>query len=139
MTSGNSTIDRLRDLYHRWLASDGSCVDPWLDLVSDDFCLNSTLGGLRHIEFSRTAHGKADFVAYFQGLIGDWVLVDLAIKEIFAAHDRVVVVMRQAYRNRRTDKIADGPIVHVWRFRGEEAIELQAFADAAKWIAAAEP
>lgn len=128
---------RLRDLYHEWSSSCGSSVDAWLDIISDDFQLNSTLGGSRHIEFSRDAHGKADFVAYFQGLIGDWELVDFVIKEMFAADDRLVVVSQQAYRNRRTDKIADGPIVHVWRFRGDEAIELQAFADAAKWIAAA--
>ena len=138
MTIGTSTFDRLRDVDRTWSASDGSCVDVWLDLVSDDFCLNSTLGGLHHIEFSRTAHSKADFVAYFQGLISDWELIDLAIKEMFAADGRIVVVMRQAYRNRRTDKIADGSIVHVWRFRGDEAIELQAFAETAKWIAAAE-
>lgn len=138
MTIGTSTFDRLRDLYRIWSASDGSCIDVWLDLISDDFHLNSTLGGSRHIEFSRDVRGKADFIAYFQGLIGDWELIDFSINEMFAADDRIVVVMRQAYRNRRTDKVADGPIVHVWRFRGEQAIELQAFADTAKWIAAAD-
>lgn len=138
MTIGFSKFDQLRNLYRMWSNSDGSCVDAWLGMVSDDFQLNSTLGGSRHIEFSRVAHGKADLVAYFQGLIGDWELIDFSINEMFAANDRIVVVSRQAYRNRRTDKIADGPIVHVWRFRGSEAIELQAFADTAKWIAAAD-
>ncbi|MGI9487010.1 MAG: nuclear transport factor 2 family protein [Geminicoccaceae bacterium] len=137
MTIGASTYDQLRDLYSIWAGSGGSCADVWLDLVSDDFQLNSTLGGSRHIEFSRQAHGKADLVAYFHGLIGDWDLTEFSINEIFAADDRIVVVMRQAYRNRRTDKVADGPIVHVWRFRGRQAIELQAFADTAKWVAAA--
>lgn len=137
MTIGISMFDRLRDLYSIWAGSGGSCVDVWLDLISDDFHLNSTLGGSRNIEFSRQAHGKADFIAYFGGLIGDWELTHFGINEMYAADDRIVVVSRQAYRNRRTDKVADGPIVHVWRFRGDEAIELQAFADTAKWIAAA--
>jgi ketosteroid isomerase-like protein len=137
MMIGTSTFDRLRGLYSIWAGSGGSSVDAWVDLVSDDFQLNSTLGGSRHIEFSRQAHSKADLVDYFQGLIGDWDLIEFSINEMFAADDRIVVVSRQAYRNRRTDKVADGPIVHVWRFRGEEAIELQAFADTARWIAAA--
>lgn len=137
MAIDTSMYDRLRDLYSRWVGSGGTSVDVWLDMVSDDFQLISTLGGSRHIEFSRKANGKADLVAYFQGLIGDWELTEFSINEIFAADDRIVVVSRQAYRNRRTDKIADGPIVHIWRFRDDEAIELQAFADTAKWIAAA--
>lgn len=138
MTIGTSTLDRLQDLYRMWAASGGSRVDVWLDLIDDEFQLHSTLGGSRHIKFSRDACGRDEFIAYFHGLIGDWELIEFSINEMFVADDRIVVVTRQGNRNRRTDKIADGPVIHIWRFRDDKAIELQSFADTAKWIAAAE-
>lgn len=138
VTIGAARIDQLKDVYRIWKQSGGSHIDPWLEVARDDFRLISILDGARPVAYSKEVRGKAELIEFFQGLVGDWELMDFNINEMFGCDNRVVVLSRQAYQNRRTGKIADGSIAHIWRFRGSKAIELQVFLDTAKWLAAAQ-
>src|SRR5262245_60585938 len=132
-------IDKLRSAYRRWHDTRGQSADDWLEFMADDVRVRSLADGAAGMEFSAPRTGKAALAGYFSSLHAGWEMLYYAADEFVADGDRVVVFGRCAFRNRRTGKTAETPVIHRWRFRDGLAVEFSEFYDTARAFAAATP
>jgi ketosteroid isomerase-like protein len=127
---------RLLGAYDLWRESCGECVDQWLDLITEDFAFGSLAEG-KGVEFAKSGQDATDFAAHLRGLIGDWEMRFFSVDTLVSERNRVAVLCRSTWQNRRTGRLVAGPLAQIWRFCGERAVGLVAFTDTAQWLAAA--
>lgn len=139
MTNFEQTLKRVRLAYSHWDESAGENMQALLALMADDIEVITLPDGTDPLAFTKACHGKTEMTDYCQGLIGDWELLQAEIEDIIAERDMVVVLLKTAWRNRRTEKSLDGPVAHVWRFKDGFATQLRLFFDSARWAKAAKP
>lgn len=131
------TLAAIKHAYQIWNDSRGEDVRAMMDLMADGIQLTTLADGTSPLEFSKPCHNKADFIRYFEGLLGDWDLLRARIEEIVCERDCLVVLLDTSWRNRRTEKHFEGPAAHAWRFRDGKATHLRLFFDTARWCEAA--
>lgn len=139
MAISNETLTALKNAYRRWQQSGGEDLSLVVDLMADDIEVATLPNGTELLEFSKPCRNKDEVLRYFEGLLGDWDLLWVDIEDVVSERSCVVVLLKNAWRNRRTDKRFESHAVHVWRFEGDRANHLRLFFDSAKWSAAATP
>jgi ketosteroid isomerase-like protein len=139
MSSEDEHVALLREAYRHWAESKATSIDRWLDFADDEIHLWSLAEGAPGLEFTTAKNGKQEVRAYLEGVPVDWEMISLEVTDYIAQADRVVAIIRSAWRNRRTGKVVDMPKVDVWRFRGGRAVEFHEYFDTARCIAATQP
>lgn len=114
--------DELRQRYEAFARGD---LESALDLWADDFVWqggNSTElpGGGEH-------RGKDQAVQVLQQAVGAWDQFDLVADEFFEDGDTVVVLGHTDVK--KGDNSAQLPVVHIWRFDGDQIKRLQILTD----------
>ena len=109
---------RSDDLKRRYEAFANGDLDTALEQWSDDFVWqgsNSTElpGGGEH-------HGRDDALKTVQEAVGAWDQFDLVADEFFEDGDTVVVLGHTEVK--KGDQSAQLPVVHIWRFRGDDEV-----------------
>lgn len=116
---------RTDDLKQRYEAFAQGDLDTALEQWSDDFVLqgaNSTElpGGGEH-------RGRDEAIQSVQGAVGAWDEFNLVADEFFEDGDTVVVL---AHTDVKTgSESAQLPVVHIWRYEGEQIKRLQVLTD----------
>jgi ketosteroid isomerase-like protein len=131
-------LEALKEAYRIWSMSKGENFTPWLALMADDFESGSFLNGGPGLAFSRERRGKADMIGYFEDLQRDWRMICHVADEFLVDRDRVVVLIRTTWQNRRSGKIIDSPTAHLWQFKDGKALRKFDFGDSLAWTRAAE-
>jgi ketosteroid isomerase-like protein len=139
MTVTAEILAALEEAYRIWHESKGERYDQWLPLLADDCRFGSLDDGAPGLEFTKACRSKDEMIAYYVGLVGDWDMVYYLADEFIAERDRVVVLCRSSWRNRRTGKLIESCTADVWRFERGKAVEIFEFTDTAKWAAAVRP
>ena len=132
MNNANS----LRGAYKAWADTRGESSSAWLALVADDFHLRSLADGAPGMEFSAERNGREELLGYFEGLKSSWEMLHFSADEFIEEGDRIVVVGTCGWKNKSTRKTVHSTYAHIWRFRGDKAVEFFEFYDTAKAIAA---
>lgn len=137
MAISDETMTALTKAYRHWGESSGEDLTLLIDLMADDIEFATLSEGASPLEFSKPCHSKSEVLIYLQGLLGDWDLLSTEIEDIISERDLIVVLLKNAWRNRRTDKYLEGHAAHAWRFKGRRASHIRMYFDTAKWIVAA--
>jgi ketosteroid isomerase-like protein len=114
--------DALRERYARFSQGD---LERALDLWSDDFVWEgSKAAGLPG---SGRHEGKQAAIEVLQQVVGAWDKFELSADELIEQGDTVVVLGHtDLVKGERSARL---PVVHVWRYRGDEICRLQILTD----------
>jgi ketosteroid isomerase-like protein len=115
-------VDAIRERYQRFSQGD---LENALDLWSDDFVWEG--GNAEGLPGSGTHEGKEAAIGVLQQVVGAWDTFELTPDEFFEEGDTVVVLGHTDVA--KDDRSGSLPVVHVWRYRGDEIIRLQVLTD----------
>ena len=135
MTTETENVAVLKSAYSRWSQSKGADPGGWLDVIGDDFRLRSLPDGVEPLAFTSERRGRDEFMGYIEGLSADWEMIFYHMDDFIARGDRVVVLGRISYRNRRTGKAFETPKIDVWRMEAGKAKDYLESFDTAKVLA----
>ena len=115
-------LDQMRERYDKFNQGD---IEGATDLWADDFVWqgsNSTdlPGGGEH-------RGKEDALQTMQQAVGAWDEFKLSADEFLEEGDTVVVLAHTDVK--KGDSSASVPVVHIWRWQGDEIKRLQILTD----------
>jgi uncharacterized protein len=137
--ASQDNVAKLQHAYRLWNDTRGGSSQHWLEMMADDVEMRSVAGDGEEMDFTRGRRGKAGAEQYFARLADDWEMIHFTPEEFIAQGDRVVVVSRVAFRNRRTGKAVESPKADLFRFRDGKIVEFLEFFDTALAIAASRP
>jgi uncharacterized protein len=107
--------DALRDRYERFGRGD---LEGALDLWTDDFVWEGS--NSPDLPGSGTHEGKQAAIQVLQQAVGAWDRFELTADEFIEQGDTVVVLGHtDLAKGDRSDRL---PVVHIWRFRGDDEI-----------------
>jgi uncharacterized protein len=107
--------DALRERYERFGRGD---IEGALDLWSDDFVWEGS--NSPDLPGSGTHEGKQAAMQVLQQAVGAWDRFELTPDEFIEQGDTVVVLGHtDLAKGDRSDRL---PVVHIWRFRGDDEI-----------------
>jgi ketosteroid isomerase-like protein len=107
--------DALRERYERFGRGD---LAGALDLWSDDFVWEGTSAS--ELPGSGRHEGKQTAIEVLQQAVGAWDKFELSADEFIEQGDTVVVLGHSDLaKGERSQRL---PVVHIWRFRGDEEI-----------------
>jgi ketosteroid isomerase-like protein len=115
-------VDAIRERYQRFSEGD---LEKALDLWSDDFVWEGP--NAEGLPGSGTHEGKEAAVGVLQQIVGSWDRFELVADEFVDGGDTVVVLAHTDLA--KDDRSGSVPVVHVWRYRGDEIIRLQLLTD----------
>lgn len=107
--------DLLRERYRQFSEGD---LEGALSNWSDDFTWEG--GSSEDMPGGGTHQGKEQAIAVLQQAVGAWDEFKLTADEFFESGDSVVVLGHNDVR--KGDKSATIPVVHIWRFSGDEEV-----------------
>ena len=115
-------IDAMRERYDKFNRGDlAGATDNWADdLVWQGSNSTELPGGGEHT-------GKDKALELVQQAVGAWDEFKLSADEFYEEGDSVVVLGHQDVK--KGDKSAQVPVVHIWRFEGEEIKRFQILTD----------
>ena len=114
--------DALRGRYERFSQGD---LERALDLWSDDFVWEGSSDS--ELPGSGRHEGKQAAIEVLQQVVGSWDKFELSADEFIEQGDTVVVLGHTDVG--KGERSARLPVVHVWRYRGEEICRLQILTD----------
>lgn len=114
--------DALRQRYERFSQGD---LERALDLWSDDFVWEGSSDS--ELPGSGRHEGKQAAIEVLQQVVGAWDNFELSADEFIEQGDTVVVLGHTDVG--KGERSARLPVVHVWRYRGEEICRLQILTD----------
>jgi uncharacterized protein len=129
----------LKDAYRQWHETKGKSVQVWLDLMTDDVKIRSLAAGRPGVSFTTAANSKEQFKRYFEGLLGDWEMINYKTETFIAEGDRVAMLGSTAWRNCKTGRSVDTPKADFFTFRDGKIVDFRELYDTAALIAAAQP
>jgi ketosteroid isomerase-like protein len=107
--------DALRERYERFGRGD---LEGALDLWTDDFVWEGS--NSPDLPGSGTHQGRQAAIEVLQQAVGAWDRFELTPDEFFEQGDTVVVLGHtDLAKGDRSDRL---PVVHIWRFRGDNEI-----------------
>ena len=116
-------IDLLRERYQQFSQGD---VESALSNWTDDFTWDG--GNSEDLPGGGVHEGKDEAVQVLQQAVGAWDEFKLSADEFFEDGDTVVVLGHTEVK--KGDQSAETPVVHIWRFRGDEEVcRLQTLTD----------
>ena len=110
-----SKTDLLRERYQQFSQGD---VESALSNWSDDFVWEG--GNSEDMPGGGTHEGKDAAVQVLQQAVGAWDEFNLVVDEFFEDGDTVVALGHTEVK--KGDQSAKLPVVHVWRFRGDDEV-----------------
>jgi len=114
--------DALRDRYERFSQGD---LEGALDLWSDDFVWEGS--NASDLPGSGRHEGKQAAIEVLQQAVGAWDKFELSADEFIEQGETVVMLGHtDLAKGERSERL---PVVHIWRFRGEEVSRLQLLTD----------
>jgi uncharacterized protein len=114
--------DALRERYERFSQGD---LERALDLWSDDFVWEGS--NASELPGSGRHEGKQAAIGVLQQAVGAWDKFELSADEFIEQGDTVVVLGHtDLAKGERSEQL---PVVHIWRFRGDEVCRLQILTD----------
>jgi len=132
-------VAKLKEAYRQWHETKGGSVKVWLDMVADDVKVRSLAAGAPAAPFTSEMDSKEQFKRYFDGLLGDWEMINYKTGQFIAEGDRVAMLGSTAWRNRKTGREVDTPKADFWTFRDGKVVEFHEFYDTAALVAATQP
>ena len=114
--------DALRERYERFSQGD---LERALDLWSDDFVWEGS--NASDLPGSGRHEGKQAAIEVLQQVVGAWDKFELSADEFIEQSDTVVVLGHTDVA--KGERSARLPVVHIWRYRGEEICRLQVLTD----------
>jgi len=132
-------VAKLKEAYRQWHETKGGSVKVWLDMVADDVKVRSLAAGAPAAPFTSEMDSKEQFKRYFDGLLGDWEMINYKTGPFIAEGDRVAMLGSTAWRNRKTGREVDTPKADFWTFRDGKVVEFHEFYDTAALVAATQP
>jgi ketosteroid isomerase-like protein len=114
--------DAIRERYQRFSQGD---LENAVDLLSDDFVWEGP--NAEGLPGSGLHEGKDASIGVLQQVVGAWDTFELTADELFEDGETVVVLGHTDVA--KDDRSGSLPVVHVWRFRGDEVIRLQLLTD----------
>jgi uncharacterized protein len=130
-------VQKLKEAYGFWNENLGSSNQKWMDLMDDNISFRSLAGGAPGMEFTLDCSGKKDLERYFGGLAAEWEMLHYTPEEFIAQGDRVVVLSRCGWRNRKSGKTVETPKADFFRFKNGKIVDFFEFYDTHRCIAAA--
>ena len=115
-------VDQMRQRYEEFSQGDiESALQDWADDVVWEGSNSTELpGGGEH-------RGKEEAVKVLQEVVGTWDEFSLTADEFFEDGDTVVVLGHTDVK--KGDKSAQVPVVHIWRWEGDQIKRLQVLTD----------
>jgi uncharacterized protein len=113
--------DALRERYERFSAGD---LERALDLWTDDFVWD---GAGSDLPGSGRYEGKQAAIEVLQQAVGAWDKFELSADEFIEQGDTVVVLGHTDVE--KGGRLASTPVVHIWRYRGDQICRLQILTD----------
>ena len=115
-------IDEMRQRYEEFAQGDiESALQNWAaDVVWQGSDSTELPGGGEH-------QGKEEAIKVLQEAVGAWDEFTLTPDEFFESGDTVVVLAHTDVK--KGDKSAQVPVVHIWRWEGDEIKRLQVLTD----------
>ena len=107
--------DVLKERYQRFNQGD---IEGALDLWTDDFVWEGSSSS--ELPGSGRHEGKAEAIEVLQEAVGAWDSFALTPDEFIEQGDTVVVLGHTDVA--KSDRSARIPVVHIWRWRGEDEI-----------------
>ena len=114
--------DALKERYERFSRGD---LEGALDLWSDDFVWEGA--NASELPGSGRHEGKQAAIEVLQQAVGAWDKFELSADEFIEQGDTVVVLGHTDVK--KGDQSAQGPVVHIWRWDGDEVKRLQILTD----------
>ena len=130
--AGTSDMDTIREAYQMWNQSKASSVDFWMNLLADDVNWRSLADGSKGMEFTRACNCKNDVVRYFSELAQEWEMIHYTVDEFITEGDRIVMLGRCGWSNKRTGKSIETPKADFIRMRDGKISEFFEFYDTAR-------
>jgi ketosteroid isomerase-like protein len=137
MSQQARNVEVLKDAYKRWHDSKGGSVDHWLSIVADDVKFGSIARGAEPLGFTQPVSQKEALRGYFDGLLGNFSMVNYTIHDYVADGDIVFVRASTSWTNKQTGKSFNTPKADFWRFRDGKIVEFYEFYDTAEVMASA--
>lgn len=136
MANPTENVTRLQDAYDRWNKCKGEDTSMWTALFSEHVRLRSLGAGKPGLEFTMECNSSEDIARYFAGLAKDWQMIHYTTKPFAVDGDRVVMLGRTAWRNRKTGQTFDTPKADLATFENGRVVEFIEFYDTAMVLAA---
>ena len=114
--------DALRERYERFNQGD---LEGALDLWTDDFVWEGA--NAQGLPGSGRHEGKQAAIQVLQEVVGSWDSFALTADEFFENGDTAIVLGHTDVG--KDDRSARLPVVHIWRYRGDEICRLQILTD----------
>jgi ketosteroid isomerase-like protein len=114
--------DALKERYAKFSQGD---LEGALDLWSDDFVWEGA--NASDLPGSGRHEGRDAAIQVLQQAVGAWDRFELSADELVEQGDTVVVLGHTEIA--KGDRSAKLPVVHIWRFRGDEVVRLQILTD----------
>ena len=131
-------VDILKQAYRRWSESKGQRGDEWMKICADNIAFGSLARGQPEGARYLTAYSSRDALKdYFGGLTRDWEMIEYVTEQFVAQGDRVVMLGRCSWRNKKSGKVVATPKADSWRFANGKAVEFYEYYDTAQVQAAA--
>jgi ketosteroid isomerase-like protein len=119
-----SKADALRERYERFSRGD---LDGALDLWTDDFVWEGASESDSGLPGSGRHEGRGAAIRALEDAVGSWDKFELYADEFHEDGDTVVVLGHtDVTKGDRSDRL---PVVHIWRFRGDQVCRLQISTD----------
>lgn len=132
-------IERLRATYEAWSDSKGQDINPWLDLVDDEFVLQSVAEKPDALKFAGSRTGPESLKVYFSGLAGAWSMESYTVDTLIGDGEEIAMFGHCSWTFDATGKTVWTPVAHLWRFRNGRAVSCLEIFDSAKVAEAAIP
>ena len=110
-----SNAEALRERYERFRQGD---LEGALDLWTDDFVWEGS--NAPDLPGSGSHEGKEAAIEVLQQAVGAWDSFELSIDEIYEDGDTAVALGHTDVS--KAERSARIPVVHIWRFRGEDEV-----------------
>jgi len=132
MSEEAQNVTVLKQAYARWADSRGASADDWVTVFADKIKFGSLAQGGHGASYLTAYQTRAELAQYFTGLARDWEMIEYVTEHFIAQGDRVVMLGRCSWRNKRTGKVVATPKADSWRFAGGKAVEFYEYYDTAQ-------
>ena len=139
MSQQQENLRRVKAAYDDWNATKGGNVDEWLAMIGDKFSLASIDENAPGMEFAKDGVSREEARQYLTGIFTDWEMVHYTRSTYVAEGVNIAMFGKCAYRNKRTQKVAECHIATLWKFEGAHAVEMTDIFDTALAARAATP
>ncbi len=133
--ASSSNLAKLKDAYRRWDRSKGKDTSMWTDLFAPNVRLRSLAAGTPGLTFTLECRSQKDIARYFEGLTGEFEMVNYKTKEFAVDGDRIVMLGSTSWRHKKTGKTFDTPKADLVTFRKGRVIEFYELYDTEKVLA----